>query len=379
MHEATMKNTHPVNEQRLKELFKDMVDIYSPSGKEDDLVSWIGSYLKKQGIERTFQTVEKGRRNIIVTDDNDAGLLFLGHIDTVPAPDFDHYGYSEEDDIIYGLGTADMKGGCAAMIEAFVSFREQTDGGFPAALALVVGEEETGDGALALLDDYHFTWSIVGEPTRLVPCFSHYGYLEFMVSAAGRRLHASQASIHDNAVFTMLNTLLRLADHCAAARSDVIFNIRDLMSSSAGFAVPDHCEVWLDLHVPSRFPIEDLIFEVEDVARGVPAESSGNGIDISCNTIHRGYSLPEKGPLADLLKEVYRERGIPWGTDTFLSDSDAVHLWQSGIRPVILGPGGLEMAHTYDECVPFSEVRDAAEIYLSILMKLTGKPGTHTL
>jgi len=367
-----------INEPRLRELFRDMVDIYSPSGKEDEIVSWIGSYLKKQGIERTFQTVEKGRRNIIVTDDNDAELLFLGHIDTVPAPDFDHYGYSEEEDIIYGLGTADMKGGCAAMIEAFTAYREQQGGEFPAVLALVVGEEETGDGALAFLEDYHAPWAIVGEPTRLKPCFSHYGYLEFMVSAAGRRIHASQASLNDNAVFTMLNTLLRLADHCVSGRNDVIFNIRDLMSSNAGFAAPDHCEVWLDLHVPSQFPIEDLIFEVEDIIRTTPSSPAGNGIDISCNTIHRGYSLPEKGPIAEILREVYSERKMPWETDTFLSDSDAVHLWQSGIRPVILGPGGLEMAHTYDECVSFSEVRDAAEIYLSILMKLTGKSGTTT-
>jgi hypothetical protein len=45
----------------------------------------------------------------------DIQLAFIGHLDTVAAYDLDHYGYQENGDQVTGLGTADMKSGCAAM------------------------------------------------------------------------------------------------------------------------------------------------------------------------------------------------------------------------------------------------------------------------
>ena len=66
------------------------------------------------------------------------------------------------------------------------------------ALALVVGEEEDGDGAVALGREFHFPWAIVGEPTNLQPCLSHYGYLEVQITTRGRRMHASLANKGQN-------------------------------------------------------------------------------------------------------------------------------------------------------------------------------------
>ncbi len=356
-----------IQEERLRALFREMVDIYSPSGKEEEIVEYAGAYLEKRGFDVVYQPVEKTRRNIIIPGVEDAQLLFIGHLDTVSASDFDHYEYQEREGSIYGLGASDMKGGCAAMIEAFCAYRERADAPLPAALALVVGEEETGDGAQALLEDYHFPWAVVGEPTGLRPCFDHYGYLEFILTTTGRRVHASQASGADNAVFSMLTALLRISDHCREKREEVIFNIRDLTSAHAGFAVPDRCEAWIDLHVPSRYPMEELIWEIEDLTRALARPGNGGMIGIECNTIHRGYSLPEKGIIAELLRSVYGRRDIPWETGAFVSDSDAVHLWQNGIKPVVLGPGRLETAHTNDEHVDFGEVAEAARVYLGLL------------
>lgn len=364
-----------IREERLRALLKDMIDIYSPSGKEDDIADFLCAYLGGMGFDVESQAVEKTRRNVIVAGDENAPLLLLGHIDTVSAPDFDHYGFEEEEGMVYGLGAADMKGGCAAMIEALCAFRERGGAALPATLALVVGEEETGDGVEAFLEDYHCPWAIVAEPTGLRPCFSHYGYLEFLLNASGKRVHASQASGEDNAVFSMLSTLLRIAAHCREERSDVIFNIRDLTSAHAGFAVPDRCEAWIDLHVPPLFPMEELIFEIEDIARGFSRSGANSRIEIACNTVHHGYSLPEKGLLADVLKGVFGTRGMEWESGAFVSDSDAVHLWQKGVRPVVLGPGGLEMAHTYGERVLFAQIADAARIYLEVLARLAAAPG----
>ena len=93
----------------------------------------------------------------------DLQMVLIGHLDTVMAYDLENYGYKEDGDLVMGLGSADMKGGCAAMVEAFVALTENDLSLVPAALALVVGEEEEGDGTNRLIEEYHFPWAIIGE------------------------------------------------------------------------------------------------------------------------------------------------------------------------------------------------------------------------
>jgi acetylornithine deacetylase len=44
-------------------------------------------------------------------------------------------------------------------------------------------------------------------------------------------------------------------------------------------------------------------------------------------------------------------------------------MFASGVRPILLGPGHLEKAHTQDESVSFREVQTAAEIYLDFMKR----------
>jgi acetylornithine deacetylase len=174
------------NGRRLQQLLRKMVNIYSPPGKENDLVDFLYSYLKRHGLPVVRQTVDEDRHNLIVEpDDVEAELVLLGHLDTVEAYDLESYEFSLEGDTASGLGTADMKGGCAAMIEAFLTLWENGHTNRPVALALVVGEEDYGDGAQRLVREYDFSAAIVGEPTDLLPCLSHYGYLEIQLTTQG--------------------------------------------------------------------------------------------------------------------------------------------------------------------------------------------------
>jgi acetylornithine deacetylase len=360
-----------INPERLEKLFSDMVDIYSPSGKEAEIVDYLEEYLKEAGLPVVRQNVEDDRDNLLVIASGDnAQAVFVGHIDTVAAPDYMNFRFTREEDDIYGLGTADMKGGCAAMIEAFTAYASAHNGEIPASLALVVGEEETGDGAQAFVNEYHYPWALIGEPTGLVPCFSHYGYLEVELTTYGKRMHASLAHKDHNAIRTMLNMLLALTQYLDKSRQEVIYNIRDMQSSQAGFVVPDRCSVFIDFHVPPQFGIGELSFEIEEI---VSAQLK-NGIllqdSLIFSTIHAGYDIPQKGPFPELIKDAVTSHLIEWKPSFFQSDSDASILWGAGIKPVILGPGELTMAHTSDETVSLNEINKASELYLSILNAL---------
>ena len=139
-------NSKPINinPRRLKKLLKELVDIYSPSGKEEENVDFAGEYLEKHGIAASRQEVDENRFNLIAFPEGkyETELCFVGHLDTVTAHDLEDFGFYEEDGTIFGLGATDMKAGCAAMMEAFIALSGRKKAFPPVGLALVVGEEE---------------------------------------------------------------------------------------------------------------------------------------------------------------------------------------------------------------------------------------------
>lgn len=357
-----------INRTRLAQLLRKMINIYSPSGKEGDLIDYLEGYLKRHGLPVLRQRVEDKRYNLVVEpDEATPDLVFVGHVDTVEAFDLDQYGYQREGDTVWGLGAADMKGGCAAMIEAFVSLWENGEHDLPVALALVVGEEESGDGSRRLAREFQFSNAVIGEPTSLRPCLSHYGYLEIQLVTEGKRMHASMAREARRAVDGMLHLLLAYTRYLEQHRPEAVYNIRNLSSSDAGFAVPDRCEAWLDIHLPPRSKLGEITQEIEDVVKAEEAlRPLTPSTSLNFHTIDAGYDLPVRGPLVDRLRQILEARGDPFEPMAFRSHSDANLLWNAGIRPIVLGPGQLEKAHTSEESASFAEVAEASEIYLAL-------------
>src|SRR6185369_2765174 len=114
-----------INPGRLRKTFLEMLDIYTPSGKEEDIQLYLEEVLSKAGFSVKRQEVEEERYNLVVTmGQGEPRLYLVGHVDTVPAWDIDEFGPQEQDGLIRGLGSADMKGGCAAMLEAWLAMAE---------------------------------------------------------------------------------------------------------------------------------------------------------------------------------------------------------------------------------------------------------------
>lgn len=357
----------PVDPGRLRRLLRRLVDIYSPSGKEEEILEFCQGYLKRRGLKTLRQEVDEYRYNLLVLPESgEARLALVGHLDTVVAYDLENLGVEDEGERIIGLGAADMKGGCAAMIEAMVSLNERQPG-LPLALCLVVGEEEDGDGAQALAGEHRFPWAVIGEPTELEPCLSHYGYVEAQLVTRGRRRHASLANSHQNPIQAMLDLLLRLSRHMAS-RPEMAYNIRDLRSAPEGFVVPALCEAWLDVHLPPSSPLGELTRELEEVVDEARRENPDLAAELKLFGLFAGYQLSDKEPLLRELARIWQNRGLSHAPRSFQSHSDANLLWAAGIKPLLLGPGSLEQAHATDEWVDFEQVRQAAELYQELAL-----------
>ncbi len=362
-----------VNPERLKKRLLDLVDIYSPSGKEEDIQLCLEEILNGAGFTVERQHVEDERFNLRVTMGRGEPRLYLvGHVDSVPAWDLEAYGAREEGGVIHGLGSADMKGGCAAMVEAWLALSETLP---PAerpsvGLLLAVGEEENGDGSATFLDSCRPPWAVIGEPTGLTACFAHYGYLEADFLTLGRRIHSSLPELGHNAVESMLRVLLHLGKHPLFDRQDseIVYSIREMISSRAGFVVPDRCEAWIDLHLPpGKTPtaLQDSIRQiVADAHRYIPDLE----LQVNFSYAAAGYDLGTDNRPAQILDGICPALGLPFRSETFRSHSDGNLFYAAGVKPLILGPGNLEAAHTPDEQIALAEATAAARIYAALCL-----------
>jgi acetylornithine deacetylase len=370
--ESALDRSMEVQPERLKNLLRDLVNIYSPTGKEGEILEYVEEYLKNQGLPVTKQEVDENRCNLIVLPENreEIALCLVGHLDTVTAYDLDDYGFHEEEDAIFGLGTADMKAGCAAMIEALTVMAEGRENVPPVGLALVVDEEADNKGVKGLVNEYSFPWAIVGEPTGLMPCLGHYGYLEIMLRTQGKRAHSAMPELGQNAIENMLKLLLQVTESVSSRIDGLVYNIRELSGFPGGFVVPDSCEAWLDLHLPPSSRIDMLKTEFERLLEEARLSIPNLDVQLNFEDTYSGYQISEERPLAKKLKEVYGKMSLAWETQEFRSHSDGNVLWCAGVNPIILGPGHLETAHTAKESVSFCQVLRAAQLYLNLAWSL---------
>jgi len=366
-----------VNEERLKRTFLEMLEIYSPSGKEEDIQLYLEELLTAAGCQVVRQPVEEERYNLrVVLGEGEPEFYLVGHVDTVHAWDLEQVGAREENGVIYGLGTADMKGGCAAMVEAFLALKESLRAHeLPnVGLLLVVGEEENGDGSAAFLETARPAWVVIGEPTALAGCFAHFGYLEAGFVTHGLKRHSSLPELGHNAVESMLRVLLHLGKDPLfnRDRSQVVYSIREMHSSQKGFVVPDRCETWIDLHLPPDRDPKEVQETIRRIAEDAKLYIPGLELTVDFDFAAAGYNLGTDNCPAQLLRQIYPRLGRNLHLDAFRSHSDGNLFYAAGVKPLILGPGALETAHTPDEQVPFADVAAAARIYAGLCLLCSG-------
>jgi len=125
-----------IDNEQLVRLLTDSVEQYSPSYAEEPAMQVFATRLNDCGIRYLRQPLPPGsgpatdtRANLIIElGPQPSTLMWVGHVDTVPLIDEEEQRLHREGDLLHGLGSADMKSGCAAIVEAVVA------GGIPLTL-----------------------------------------------------------------------------------------------------------------------------------------------------------------------------------------------------------------------------------------------------
>lgn len=365
-----------LDEQQLVGLLTDAVEQYSPSYAEEPAMQVFAERLNECGVRYMRQPLPPGggpaadtRANLIIElGPQPAALMWVGHVDTVPMIDEEEQRLHREGDILHGLGTADMKSGCAAIVEAVIAvIRSGAELRRGLIVALVVGEEEYGDGSEVLLDWRTAPLTVIGEPTGLVPCVDHYGYYECRMTVRGARAHAALPEMGASAIHAMLAWMQQIMEAGGETAHGLTISPREIRGGAGLFMVAQECEAAIDIHAPPGVDHE-VIDDLIEQAR-MRAQATHPRCELQFEKLYwaTGFANAPEDPLLGPVRAAFDSTGLDWAPAAFRSHSDGSLFHQKGSVPVICGPGRLEVAHTRHEHVSLRETCDAARLYAALI------------
>ncbi len=316
-------------------------------------------------------------------------LHLHGHFDVVPANHADQYQPRHAGDRIYGRGTADMKGGLAAIWGALQALRDL--GLAPKrrlTLTLTPDEEsggETGIGYLfraGRLDAGQMAFMIMPECTSGDIWNASKGALVANVVVRGKAAHSTLPHLGRNA----FEDMLPVAEALVALRKTVEtrqsrFAVEDPRAAFSTLAlggqmaggekfniIPGHCHFTLD-----RRPIpEESLAEARAELFAVRDTMRAGGLDVEFEVwLEAAPALTEPDEpgcraLAQALREVSGRPARFLLCPGFL---DIRHFTARGVPAVACGPGRLEVAHGPDEHVTEAELLDYMQALAMTLLR----------
>lgn len=291
----------------------------------------------------------------IVASSGQGGVLFNGHLDTVPlASGWTREQGSWDGDLLYGRGTADMKAGCVAGLAAA---RFLIDRGVPVSLLFTTDEETTMHGAMKLASTDVVRGAaavVVAEPTALRVVVQEKGVLWYHATVRGRSAHGSMPHLGDNAVYRMgrvlshLEPLGRPRDPLA----EVTVSLGAIRGGSKPNLVADECSVDLDCRNPPGVPRAD----VEALLRRAFV-ASGEEVRLECFHEIPAAGVPEDASHVRILRDL-----AGTGVIAVTYATEMAYYAHHNPRCLVFGPGETERIHVPDERVSLRETVRAAEI-----------------
>ncbi|MBC2136556.1 ArgE/DapE family deacylase [Listeria innocua] len=200
--------------ERKIQILKDIVNIDSTNGHEEQVANYLQKLFAEYGIESEKVQYDVDRASLVSEIGSNDGkvLAFSGHMDVVDAGDvskwkFPPFEATEHEGKIYGRGT-DMKSGLAAMVIAMIELHEEKQKlNGKIKLLATVGEEVGELGAEQLTQKGYaddLDGLIIGEPSGHRIVYAHKGSINYTVKSTGKNAHSSMPEFGVNAIDNLL-------------------------------------------------------------------------------------------------------------------------------------------------------------------------------
>jgi acetylornithine deacetylase len=356
-----------------------------------DLINYVAALLKEAGIDALIVKDDSGTRANLFASTGPAnvpGIVLSGHTDVVPVEGqaWTHppFAVTEQDGLLYGRGTADMKGFVACAINAMLDASQKTLSR-PLQLALSFDEEIGCVGVrrlLSVLEQSKLSpaMCIVGEPTMMQIATGHKGKAAYHAVCCGKEGHSALAPQFQNAIHgaSDLITGMRQAQATIANNGmqdhdyDVPYSTIHVGKINGGKAlniVPNQCTVDFEIRTVAGEDADTLLASVIDNTERISREITGQA-SITLPEITKVNAYP--GLLTHPTSEAVRflENLLPPDTSKLkVAFGTEGGLFQAQLATPVLvcGPGTIDVAHKPDEHVAISQL-DACDAFLARLI-----------
>ncbi|MBI4446406.1 MAG: M20/M25/M40 family metallo-hydrolase [Acidobacteria bacterium] len=322
-------------------LTRELVNIPSLSGQEQEIGEFLFGYLSEKGWECSKQPVEGTRFNLLACQ-GIPEILLSTHLDTVPP----FFSAREDDAFLYGRGACDAKGIAAAMICAVEELPLGDRRGL--GLLFVVGEETDSIGAqTAAQATPRVSYVIDGEPTDNQLVTGHKGVIYARISATGIAAHSAYPDKGDSAIDKLVEALRRLktvAFPVSPFWGKTFVNVGLIRGGQAPNVVPDRAEAEILIRTVAHS--SEYIPLLEPVVSGLA----------SLEIIRR--SEPQQMRAVD----GFETKIVGYGTD--------IPALRTLGEPLLFGPGSIFDAHAAGEKISKHELHEAVCHYQNLIFRL---------
>ncbi|WP_112138001.1 succinyl-diaminopimelate desuccinylase [Glycomyces dulcitolivorans] len=332
-------------------LTRALCDIPSVSRDEAAICDAVEAALKRLG----HLTTERVGNTLVARTElgRERRVMLAGHLDTVPVND--NFPTRTEGDVMWGLGTSDMKSGTALALWIAATVENPK---FDLSFAFYDCEEiEAAANGLNKLSKSRpellaADFAILLEPTYGLVEAGCQGTMRVRVTTRGKRAHSARSWKGENAIHRLAPVLERLnayeareveVDGCVYREG---LNAVFIGGGVAGNVIPD--EGWIDVNFRFAPDRDEAAAEahVREVFAGFDVEVSDTAP--SCRP---GLDRPEAAEFVAAAGGEFRAK-LGW--------TDVARFATLGIPAVNFGPGDPNLAHKQDERVEIPRIRDCA-------------------
>lgn len=333
---------------QLFELTKVLVNIESVTGNERACAEFLGNHLADRRFSVELLPVPgdgaRGRANVLATRGSPEVVLST-HLDTVPP----FVPAAEDGEFIYGRGSCDAKGIVASEVVAAERLLDEGVDDF--GLLFLVGEETLSDGACAVNAQPRGSKYIInGEPTNNRLAIGTKGCVRLHLRTRGRMAHSAYPHLGESAIEKLLDVLAdirRLPLPVDPELGASTLNIGVISGGRAANVVPDQAQAELLFRTVNGS--KELRLQLEPMLAG------------RCE-----FEFVRETPALRMEKL----DGFETDVVSFTTDLPSLTNWG---RPLLLGPGCIDVAHTEHERVCKAELVRAVDLYCRLVRELKAR------
>ncbi|AAU36840.1 MULTISPECIES: acetylornithine deacetylase [Basfia] len=344
------------------------------------LIELLADWLATLGFKTEIIPVENSRAkyNLLATyGEGEGGLLLAGHTDTVPCNEelwtTNPFKLTERDGKFFGLGTADMKGFFAFVIDA-VRQIDLTKLTKPLRILATADEETTMLGTRTFIRHTHIRpdCALIGEPTSLRAVRAHKGHVGKAVRIIGKSGHSSDPAKGINAIelmheatgylMQMRNELRDKYHHDAFEIPYPTMNFGAIHGGDAVNRICGCCELHFDIRPLPKMRLEDLD---EMLQQKLAPMFEKWGDRISIEALHEptpGYECEHSAQVVQVVEKLLGEK---CEVVNYCTEAPFI---QELCPTLVLGPGSIEQAHQPDEFLSAEFIEPTRDLLTKMIM-----------